>query len=319
MAETYRDFFSDPAYETLSRKSAENLQAMLKGKSFMSAAMESQQLLFKVVQIEEPYRTELETLTEVIIKDSFPIVREMKIKFDLQIVESGDFNLDQTDKDLPNLNTIEDKTGINKRRIINSITQGAAIRGSKSFYLFKEYIDDMNPDLVEQYEKLLNLSYGLYDDDNAIAMMLAMMSQNNSAQGGESQADWNEETGELIIRARAVCFPILVHEAVKGLYEIISTHGFSKDVEKNKRIAQSVDRVQNEPEDLRYGKYIYDALNDLLRTYRPGEDITPLREYFLVEVYKLEDEDFVDFIDNLLAGRLPKSQRRWVEEIIKNL
>lgn len=319
MPEAYKDVFSDPAYQTLSRKSAENLQAMLKGKSFMAAAMESQQLLFKVIQIEEPFRKELETLAEVILKDSFPIIREMKIKMDLKIVESGDFSLDQTDENLPSLDTLEDKTGIDKRRIINSITQGAAIRGSKSFYLFKEYLDDMNSDLVDRYENLLNLSYGLYDDDNAIAMMLAMMSQNNSAQGGESQADWDEETGELTIRARAVCFPILVHEGVKGLYEIISTHGFSKDPEKNKRIAQSVDRVQNEPEDLRYGKYIYDALNDLLRQYRPGEDITPLREYFLVEVYKLEDEDFVDFIDNLLAGRLPKSQRRWVEEVIKKL
>lgn len=319
MAE-YRKTLSTQAFDKLSQKSAESLQSMLKGKSFMQASMDSMRLLQEVMSIETPYRTELETIAEIAIKEAFPIIKEMNIKIDAKIEDPGGMSINQQEKQEDiDLEDIARKRGLDKRRIINSITQGASIRGTKAYYFFRELIDDLDNTLVEKYNQLLDDAYGIYDDDNAIAMMLAMMSQNTGRQGGEAEAEWNHETGELKIIARAVCFPILVHEIVKGLYEIISTQGFSKDAESNKAIAQSVDKAQNEPEDLRYGKFIYDAINTLLTKYKPGEDISPVREYFFAEVYKLEDEDFIDFIDNLLAERLTKSQRNWVEETIKNL
>ena len=36
-----------------------------------------------------------------------------------------------------------------------------------------------------------------------------------------------------MIKAKAICFPMLVHEIVKGLYEIVGTEGFGADKEKN--------------------------------------------------------------------------------------
>ena len=40
--------------------------------------------------------------------------------------------------------------------------------------LFREYLDQINPALVEKYNEILKLVFGIYDDENAIAMLLAM-------------------------------------------------------------------------------------------------------------------------------------------------
>lgn len=319
MAE-YKQLFSPEAYKVLSKKSAENLKNMLKGKSFMEASMNSVQFLQQIKEIEKPYIKELETIAEIVIKETYPIVDEMGINLDLKIETSGNFNLDQSEsEDDVDLEDVSLKTGVDKRRIINGITQGASIRGTGAYYLFRELLDDLDKSLVDKYKELLKVAYGIYDDDNAIAMMLAMMSQNAGMQGGESSADWNEETEELEVKARAVCFPILLHEAVKGLYEIISMQGFSKDPEKNKEIVGKVDKVQNEPEDLRYGKYIYDALNNILNKYTPGRDISNIREYFFAEIYKLPDKEFLDLIESLLTDKLSFSQEKLIKNIIEEL
>ena len=210
-----------------------------------------------------------------------------------------------------------EKSGVDRRRIINSITQGASIRGTKAFYIFKDLLDVMDESLVEQYNEIIGNAYGIYDDDNAIAMMLAMMSQNSASQGGESEVDWDDEEGTLVIKAKAIIFPILIHELVKGLYEILSLQGFSGDAEKNKQIVAKVDKATNEPEDLRYGKFIYDALAKHI--IDSPYDPTKLRELFFIEVYKLPDTEFHEFIENSINDDLSPSEKLWVKNTLKRL
>ena len=147
--------------------------------------------------------------------------------------------------------------------------------------------------------------------------MLAMMSQNGATQGGESSVDWDEEEGTLVIRARALIFPILIHELVKGLYEILSLQGFSADVEQNKQIVSKVDKVTNEPEDLRYGKFIYDALSKYVieSPYNPAK----IRELFFMEIYKLPDSKFHEFVENSINNKITPVEKNWVENTLKKL
>jgi hypothetical protein len=60
---------------------------------------------------------------------------------------------------------------------------------------------------------------------------------------------------------------MLVHEIIKGLYEIVGTQGFGPDREKNKAIISQVDKLEIEPLDLQYGKFIYYALNQIYIDY----------------------------------------------------
>jgi len=314
----YKSIFSDKTLGKLKASSAESLKDMLKGKNFMQASMDSMKLLPQIIEAEKPYRDQLVELAKEILLKAYPIVEQTGIEIEAEIVEPGALNMQQSNEpDEEEVNQFIEKAGIDRRRIINSITQGASIRGTKAFYIFKDILDVMDDTLVDQYNEIIGNAYGIYDDDNAIAMMLAMMSQNSASQGGESEVDWDDEEGTLVIKAKAIIFPILIHELVKGLYEILSLQGFSGDAEKNKQIVSKVDKATNEPEDLRYGKFIYDALAKHI--IDSPYDPIKLRELFFIEVYKLPDTEFHEFIENSINDDLTLTERNWVKNTLKRL
>jgi len=312
------------------------------------------------------------------------------------------------------LNESNDET---TRRVINGITQGAALRNTFAFYMFKEHLDKIDPTLVDKYKALMDDVFGIYDDDNAIAMFLAAISTGQETGGGYSKVTINEiklrEPGNIIeklkyhygkfnaifsknirklyqleddfmtivaqhvpsyseyglswdadgygdgifeednfirelevlyveleaeynkinnlddlneddsssggvtITARGVCFPILLHEMIKGLYELISLHGFKGDKEQNQQVVDKVDKLENEPEDLRYGKYIYDAINTLY--INSDYDDPRMREYFLQEIYGLDNDVFFEFVDNLINEILDSKQKEWIARTFKEI
>lgn len=317
-ASEYERLLGKETFGTLKQKSSESLRQMLGGKSFMQASMEAMNLLPKIQQAEAPYREYLEEIAKDALYAAFPVVKKAGIQVEAKLVGPGQLNLQQNPPSEEEEESLPlDRLPVDKRRLINAITQGASIRGAKAYHFFRDIIDTLDDSLIDRYDKILNLGFGIYDDDNAIAMMMAMLAQGAANQGGESEAEWNEEANTLTIRAKALIFPILVHELVKGLYELVSLHGFTADPEKNRAIVQKADRVQNEPEDLRYGKFIYDAI---ARYYEESSYKNPLlRELFFTEVYKLDDEAFMRFIENALQDALEPSQKRWVEKTLKRL
>jgi hypothetical protein len=128
---------------------------------------------------------------------------------------------------------------------------------------------------------------------------------------------YDDDTDQFVIKARAICFPMLVHEIVKGLYEIVGTEGFGADKEKNKAIVGAVDKLENEPEDFRYGKFVYDSLNDLYIDSNIGD--ARVRELFFAEVYKLNDTEFTPFIENAVNDKLTPQQKQWATNTMRDI
>ena len=250
--------------------------------------------------------------------DAYPIIDYANIKIDAKIVGMGDLDIQpgKGEVSIDNMPETEENEKA-KRRIINGITQGASIRGAFGFMLFKEYLDQINPALVDKYNEILKLAFGIYDDENAIAMMLAALAQMQKMQGGESEMEYDEENDQFVIKAKAICFPMLVHEIVKGLYEIVGTEGFGADKEKNQAIVSAVDKLSNEPRDLQYGKFIYDAISAL---YNESDIDDPrVRELFFAEVYKLPDFEFFPFIENAINGELKLLQKKWAIDTMRDI
>ena len=138
-------------------------------------------------------------------------------------------------------------------------------------------------------------------------MMLAMIAQNQNMPGGVSEMEYDEESEQFVIKAKAICFPMLVHEIVKGLYEIVGTQGFGPDKEKNKAIVGAVDKLSNEPNDLRFGKFLYDAINKIY--VESDVDDARVRELFFAALYKLEDDEFFPFVENAINDELTPAQK----------
>lgn len=405
----YKDFFSPKTLEKLNTKSAENLKTMLGDKSLMQTIMSSSTLMSQISKAEEPYKTQLENLAIEMVKELYPIIDEEGITLDAKIASISDIG-----KGLD-----ESITPESRRRIINAITQGAALRGAFAFYLFKEHLDDLDPTLVEKYNQIMKNSFGVYDDENAIAMMLAALAQGQKMAGGSSKViineikvnqplnylfirhntilknlqnniwtkpytgnrykntfnsngsdlyesilysiddvkkysefftkynikykiiksktydDYytmiiyipsrnidpkikiNEAKSGITIQARAANFPMLIHELIKGLYELLSLQGFKGDKAANQAVVDKVDLLKNEPSDIRYGKFIFDALN---KVFINSEYTDPrIREFFLTEVYQLGDEEFIQFIENAVNDELTQTQNQWANSILRDI
>ncbi len=214
-----------------------------------------------------------------------------------------------------------------KRRIINGITQGAAVRGSGMFVLFEEYLNDIDERLLEKYKNLMKYIWGTYDDEGSIAQLLNALAAGHKPATGTSKVRFykkdnlneseDEAPTQIVIEATGICFPILVHEIIKGLYEVLSLHGFGSDTKQNDRVVSNVDLLKNEPRDIQYGKFIYDALSKIYNDSNVND--SRVREYFFVDVYKMESDKFVEFIENAINNKLTPDQKRWANNTIDEI
>ena len=315
----YEKIFSPDTMSALKGKSGESLRQMVGNKPLMQTMLRSKEVLDQIVAAEEGYRDELEMVAIQMVTDAYPIIDYANIKIVASIGNDMDIEMNPNNEDpaTPDFGEDDPEKMKAKRRIINGITQGASVRGAFGFMLFREYLDQINPELVSKYNEILKLVFGIYDDENAIAMMLAAISQGQKMQGGESEMEYDDENDQFIIKAQALCYPMLVHEIVKGLYEIVGTEGFGSDKEKNQSIINAVDKVSNEPEDLRYGKFIYDAINNLY--VNAGIDDPRVRELFFAEVYKLEDNEFFPFVENAVNDALTNTQKLWATNTMRDI
>ena len=317
----YEKIFKPETMDLLKGKSGESLRDTLGTKDLQQVVRRSAELVPEIIEAENGYRDHLELLAADIVTKVYPIIDYANIKIDAKIVTMGDLKIpeepDEEDPTSPDFGEDDPEKLKAKRRIINGITQGASIRGSFAFLLFRDYLDAFDEELVAKYNEILKLSFGIYDDENAIAMLLAMIAQKQNMPGGSSEMVYDEDEEQFVIKARAICFPMLVHEIVKGLYEIVGTEGFGADKEKNQAIVGAVDKLSNEPRDFQYGKFIYDAISDI---YNSGNINDPrVRELLFTEIYKLTEEEFIPFIENAINGTLSNEQKKWAADTMRDI
>lgn len=312
----YKDIFSPQTLATLKGKSADSLRQMVGNKTLMQSMMRSQELLSQIEEAEGPYADLLANEAVDIVKKAYPLIDYSDIEIDAKIGSEG-LGIQPNPQEEEEEESPEEAPPDKKRRVINAITQGSSIRGAFSYLLFRESLDHIDDTLVDKYSEILKLTFGTFDDEQAIALMLVALQQGKKPAGGEEQVTYDKEKNKFVIKARALNFPFLVHEIVKGLYEILSLQGFSTDSIKNKGIIKRVDKVESEPSDMQYGKFIYDGINNL---WADSEfDDTRVKDFLFTEIYKLPEDEFLNFIENTINNKLTPQQQRWALGIMKQI
>lgn len=302
----YRDIFSPETLNRLNQKSADSLQLMIGNRNLMQVMMSSQDLLSNIISAEAPYKARLENLATQIVKEKYPILDQENINIDAKITSLSDVE-----------RSLDEATpGEKRRRVINAITQGASVIGVMDlFRIFRSHLDEINPSLYDKYNQIMNDVFGIYDNDDAIALMLAAVAQGQKLAGGSSKIIISEALG---IRARAVCFPMLVHELIKGYYGILGQSGLKGDKDTKQATVRAVDKLENEPEDIRYGKFIYKAINNIFLAFADTDD-SRVQSFFFQDVYKLEDNEFFSFVENAINENLTPAQIQWVQNTISSI
>lgn len=202
-----------------------------------------------------------------------------------------------------------------KRRFINSLIQGASKKGHYMFELVRDELDRLNPQLANMYGVTQSLMDHLY------WVMPDMEGMAGSGEGQIGQTEIDPETDPPTVKARAMTFPLLIHELIKGVYEIFGTHGLPDDPKQAEMIMGSEDTLPSEIWDMRIGPIFWEKFTQTYPSELFDEDKKHIQHYLFMRFSKLDAKDFIKLAQSILRGD-PESQnviQRMVNEIVSDL
>jgi len=128
-------------------------------------------------------------------------------------------------------------------------------------------------------------------------------------------------TGNPVIKARGIDFPMLLHETVKGIYELIAAAGIPEDEKMAKNVMFNTSSFADEAEDFKYGPYIAADLRDFVNK-SPNVDKYPnIREFVFGKLISMPAEEFLKNMKNILLNS-PEARtlvNGLVDSVIKQL
>jgi hypothetical protein len=204
-----------------------------------------------------------------------------------------------------------------KRRFMNSIIQGAAKKGHYMFELVRNEIERINPQLMNLYGlsmATLDYLYWMYPED-------MVMAASASGQGQAGQEEVDLQTDPPTVKAKGASFPILVHELLKGVYDILGSHGLPDDPRQAEMVRASEDTLPAEVWDIRLGPIFWEKFLEAYPEKLFEEDQKMIQNYLISRFAMLSAEEFLEMAKKILAGD-PKGTKfiqQMVDDIVADL
>jgi hypothetical protein len=99
---------------------------------------------------------------------------------------------------------------------------------------------------------------------------------------------------------------------------LFRSKGLKGDRETKQDIVKKVDLLKNEPSDIRYGKFIYSAINNIFLAFADTDD-KRVQSFFFSDIYDLGDDEFFSFIENAINEELTPEQIDWVQSTVESI
>lgn len=234
--------------------------------------MKAGQILMQIMQIERAHQPELiEAAKEVAAQIMGVDKSQMDAKFQ-QGPQDAPEDEDQEEQEgqeqqeeEPVEITPELRAEINKRQIINTMTQGSAVHTMLSaHHLIAEKLNRISPQLLQLYNKFSSMSvhnFYVFDMQAALKAMGAgggaigwekIVWEDDEEQPGQpEQPEQPEQPKQKIpkIKASAVCFPVLCQELIKGCMEILAMWGVNNNLSEaqTREVYRHSDKLEDEP------------------------------------------------------------------------
>lgn len=299
-----------------------------------------QQMLMSVLQFESQNKEYLENLAVELVKKEMAIP-EGALQFDAKLVGLGGIDpegFQQQGQD-PSEEEIEQQFGINpeeaeddledfidafekfdqetaKRRFINALIQGASKKGHYMFELVANELSERNPNIVNQYGILMSVNDLLY-----WVLPDGMLEQGMQGGSFAGKEEVDTETDPPTIKARAIFFPALVHEVIKGVMEVMGTQGLPDDPKSAEMVMGKADTLPAEIWDLRLGPVIWEKFRSAYPDKLADEELKHIQNYLFSRFSALDTEEFFKVSREILKGsNLGKEIiSRMVDQIIEDL
>ena len=294
------------------------------GNALMQLMMTVGQAMQRLMMIQSQNKKQLEDLAvELVVRELG--IPEGAMQFDAKLVmrPMGAAEGMKEEPEMPSEEEIEEFMGDAetfdleraKRRFINSLIQGAAFKGGHMFNLVSRELNDIDPRLMNLYtvsQSLMEHAYWLFPD-------MEGMAGGGGGQMGQSEVD--TETDPPTVKARAMTFPLLIHELVKGIYEIFGTHGLPDDPKQQEMIMSAEDTLPAEIWDSRLGPIFWEKFLQAYPIELFDEDMKHIQHYLFMRFSKLNAEEFFRVAKLILSGDPQGTQfiQRMVNEIVTEL
>lgn len=258
---------------------------------------------------------------DVIMSNYTDIIKRHKMRFEIRIVDSRTIYRNLTEN-------VEDETF--KKRITNLITQGEA-KNTKGLLHTEQVQDGLREIFGGDWREVYRLFVELVDTASKLDWLAdpeiryRMMQDHPEHFAGSVRVEFdrgdeiNEEmqaSKGVLIKAYGLDFTMLLHEAVKGIFQVLSSGSIPSD----RRVAREVMRrtgLSTEPEDWQYGPEIAADLRDFINE-NPKVDQFPDARF---EVYKMMVDkrtmattEFLKFMEGILDNT--KEARKKMDELI---
>jgi hypothetical protein len=325
----YEDIFDPETVGKLKGSVSQRIQGKNPGQIMGNMMQLSQQ----VMQLEKGNEDLLEQLVYDIVYETFPYLEANQdvIKIDAKIVDQSQVQ-DALEPDLPEEEDIDDmnqeeedqmmadiEADLKKRRLINAITQGASTFSKSAPYVQQEYIDIIGGEgTTDKYRDLMQAALDMIDYivSSGMDKQMDAAGLESSSVGAES-VFYDFEKEKWIIKARAIVFPVLILEVVKGMYEIIGLFGFG-DLERGEKVVAKADKLTAEPKDIAYGQMIAKNLQDVINKLE--SNVTPEeRDDFLQDIYKLDNEEFIGLMSNIINNNVSSQQMNMLKGMFSQM
>ena len=261
--------------------------------------MEMMPLVKETMAVESNHKAKLEKLAIEMIKEEFDIDDEIDfdVKLTMDISRDGVNNKSDSDKvitefeDHAELEMANDS--VYKRRLLNAMTQGAAKKTEHMYHMVERELEGMNSRLPNLYNKTMSAAdYCFYLIPNI----------DKGVDGRSCEVDFenmNEEDGNTkpVIKARAMIFPVLLHEMVKGVMEVLSAHGLPTQKNIAEYVLNKADFVEAEPWDMRLGPALWSKLCEAI----PANDFDK-KHYIYADLAALPSKEFNATMKEIFAG-----------------
>ena len=297
-----------------------NTQVIQGGNPLMQLMMTVGQSMQQIIGIQMRHKEELEQLAIKLVQEEMGIPEgAMQFKAELVMQPMGAAEGMQSEPKLPSEEEVEEFMGDmetfnlerSKRRFINSLIQGAAFKGGHMYVLVSNELNDMDPRLLNLYgvsQALMEHAYWIFPD-------MEGMAGGGGGQMGQSEVD--EETDPPTVKAKAVTFPLLVHELVKGVYEIFGTHGLPDDPRQQEMVLNAEDTLPAAIWDSRLGPIFWEKFMATYPMELFDEDKKHIQHYLFMRFSALDAKEFFRVANLILSGD-PKGNK-FIQDMVNDI
>lgn len=266
-------------------------------------------LMSKCKDLESNFKSKLENICYNYIIDLFK-VPEGLVSFTCTLVDNVNDGKAQVKNnnelfefnDIPHRKRLHD--AVYKRRIINAIITGGALRLSTISKNLIGELYELSPELPALYKELMTLNqYMLFTKNNM------GISDKSKKQSGISYLTIGNENTKNKIVAEGEIFPILLYESIRGFLEMFAAYGLPSSKSDCTYVMSKADFINAEPWDMRIGVPLWDTL--MSEFHNPDNEILPM---LLITLFSQTTNKFNTILQEILGET--KLGKKYIEKIL---